>query len=572
MSQAGHQMFSRAGVKTRLERMWCAPQLRLHRSWEEAWQWDFDSLPIDVLVTILDFADNRTIGNFRCASRSTQLFVDTTAAVWRSRDLHCPTTLQQPVPSITDLRQQSSCAILKARRRYFRHCCRMATSQGSGQAAYSLYVMAWEDLISFIRHHHFLPRSSDENWSTLEGGYGELNKLASLMPYALSSPAPMASKRKLLHLLIELLGFLYQAMALNAFQIQHLYPLFSLSTLQASLAGVHQLSRALGPDLLSFSTQEGLFQVLQLLRQPNSIAGLQSLRFRFELARSVSELKQIAASPSSRYMDGIPHNVLEDRFKAMRCIATFCPSDVVRAARFNPRYSSFSVPSAFGCPSPIVWLSVFGDVVVALSADGVGVAYDYKHHQPLCILNKSAGEVIHCIFDNKVAVEPTLIVCSSGPSPRLECRTIPISTMHHGALYMNARSSKIFLSEEIYHPGFVEFNNVNQVALTKCRANKLKVSESSQVFEGISQTVVLQVWSLKSYKPLFEVEDSNVMDVKFSQGFLLLAYDGAGSTITLKIAELVRGHVRKWVAVVGHRHHWFQPVGVKNHIFGNGAP
>ncbi|RYG55736.1 hypothetical protein EON66_04585 [archaeon] len=134
-------------------------------------------------------------------------------------------------------------------------------------------------------------------------------------------------------------------------------------------------------------------------------------------------------------------------------------------------------------------------------------------------LNLSADHRISSVHVDAGGVTPQVYTCGTvAPSLDLQCYATPLAGIKSGFQGVFASTTRCFASERFIHPGFVEFNQTNGVALTLA------------VGDDISWKY--KVWALpNTERPALVLSAPGVVDIKFSCGFLLATYTQQHATL-----------------------------------------
>jgi hypothetical protein len=164
------------------------------------------------------------------------------------------------------------------------------------------------------------------------------------------------------------------------------------------------------------------------------------------------------------------------------------------------------------------------DLIFALTQSGVCAAFSRDANAPVCHLNSTEDEFIRSLFLNKTNdALITVSVFKADNFTSLHCRSTPLAHIRRGRLDSAVR---IFESESLRWPGFVEFDDVNSKVLT---------------FSAEERNY--KVWDLTTYEHLYTIHDERIFEVKISPGIMLLIHHRAesGSHIPLRIVDIESG-------------------------------
>jgi hypothetical protein len=115
----------------------------------------------------------------------------------------------------------------------------------------------------------------------------------------------------------------------------------------------------------------------------------------------------------------------------------------------------------------------------------------------------------------------------------LHCRSTPLAHIRRGRLDSAVR---IFESESLRWPGFVEFDDVNGKVLTFSAEDKN-----------------YKVWDLNTYEHLYTIKDDCIQEIKISPGIMLLIHHRHESHVPLRIVDIETGFILKECNHLLHR-------------------
>lgn len=185
--------------------------------------------------------------------------------------------------------------------------------------------------------------------------------------------------------------------------------------------------------------------------------------------------------------------------------------------------------------SKIVEIVSAKDVIFALAASGVCVAFSRTHNNRICFLNVTPDEVIRSLFFNKSNNSIiTVSVYRYDNFSSLNCRSTPIEYIRRK---QPAAGFPLFETESLRWPGFVEFDDVNGKVLTYSALDN-----------------VYKVWDLKNYTHLYSISDKDIHEIKISPGIMLLIFNRSPSHVPLKILSIDTGKTLKSFKHLLHRH------------------
>ncbi|KAL6049885.1 hypothetical protein QOT17_020158 [Balamuthia mandrillaris] len=172
----------------------------------------------------------------------------------------------------------------------------------------------------------------------------------------------------------------------------------------------------------------------------------------------------------------------------------------------------------------------------AVTRYGTCFVVNFASRQLLYELNDpSSSERIRTIFWNKLTQSMILVSVTMPEEPStLRCRAIPFVHISRSNL---AESIPLFTSENITPPGFIEFDHINDIALT--------FSPSQGRYK---------VWEMKEYTPLFSIDANGVNEVRMSTGCFLIIRDQSYSQqkLTVDILSLPDGSLLRTILLKVH--------------------
>lgn len=178
--------------------------------------------------------------------------------------------------------------------------------------------------------------------------------------------------------------------------------------------------------------------------------------------------------------------------------------------------------------SKIQELIVAEDIIFGLTQSGVCMAFDQYSKRRLCIMNTSCDEVVRSLFHAKCSRSLiTVSVYREDNFSSLQCNTILLEDVRQGR---PDRGWRIFQSELLRWPGFVEFDDVNSKVLTySAKDRKYKV------------------WSLKDYSFMYCMDEQSIEEIKISPGIMLVIFNKSDdeASIPLQIRNIETGEILK---------------------------
>ncbi|CAG9324038.1 unnamed protein product [Blepharisma stoltei] len=133
------------------------------------------------------------------------------------------------------------------------------------------------------------------------------------------------------------------------------------------------------------------------------------------------------------------------------------------------------------------------------------------------------SEKTRTLFYNKANQSVILITLRDEDlDGRLICRSYPMESIEKGAL----ESVPIFKDEDLRTPGFIEFDDTNQIILTR------SATRGSFKF-----------WRMNNYSLAFQIADPLVEEIRLSTDLVLLVYGPQGGVLTSKLVSIANGHL-----------------------------
>lgn len=139
-----------------------------------------------------------------------------------------------------------------------------------------------------------------------------------------------------------------------------------------------------------------------------------------------------------------------------------------------------------------------------------------KHSHEQVRMFSFPGQPIRALYINKVNSTLILVTIRGQHNSRLICYSYSLEDL--------AAQQCLFQDEDIRTPGFIEFDDVNQVILTR--------SPSSRVYS---------VWSMKDYSMLYRVSEASIEEVRLTTDVLLNIYSPNGNKLPLKLCSVKDG-------------------------------
>ncbi|KAI0564846.1 WD40/YVTN repeat-like containing protein [Gracilaria domingensis] len=172
--------------------------------------------------------------------------------------------------------------------------------------------------------------------------------------------------------------------------------------------------------------------------------------------------------------------------------------------------------------SKIVEIASSNDLVFGLTYNGVCAVFSRELNKCICFMNVSDDEVIRSLFLNKTNDSLiTVSVFKTDDFSSLHCRSTPLSQIR--TKYLKS-GFKLFESESLRYPGFVEFDDVNGKILT--------FSAEDQKYK---------VWDLNTYKHLYTIQNQRIHEVKISPGLMLLIHERQDVHVPIRIHNIETG-------------------------------
>ena len=190
-------------------------------------------------------------------------------------------------------------------------------------------------------------------------------------------------------------------------------------------------------------------------------------------------------------------------------------------------------------------------LLLALTAAGGCAAFCRRTGELLAHLNASGDDVIRSIFLNRSRREVVAVSVSRRDAfASLRCRAVPLAAIAAcrglGAAkstdLLSRESRPLFEGEELRWPGFVEFDDVNGVVLTRSGGNggggaggggnNAWSSSLPSLSSSAADAPTYAVHDLSDYSPRFRVDGTGVREVRTAPGLLLLVMEPRAATKT----------------------------------------
>eukprot|EP00271_Cylindrocystis_brebissonii_P014241 TRINITY_DN35535_c0_g1_i1.p1 TRINITY_DN35535_c0_g1~~TRINITY_DN35535_c0_g1_i1.p1 ORF type:complete len:554 (+),score=62.85 TRINITY_DN35535_c0_g1_i1:195-1856(+) len=208
-----------------------------------------------------------------------------------------------------------------------------------------------------------------------------------------------------------------------------------------------------------------------------------------------------------------------------------CSEEKFRNFSLTEEYDTFDAKATHAGILPcarkrakIVEISAAGDMIFALAHSGACAAISRNSNRRICYLNTCHDEIIRSLFYNKNNDSLiTVSVYSTDGYSHLKCRTTPLEYIRRGQPDAGFR---LFETESLKWPGFVEFDDVNGKVLTYSAQNR-----------------TYKVFDLKNYNHLYSISDKSISEIKISPGMMLLIHERTPSHVPLKMVSIEDGQV-----------------------------
>lgn len=117
-----------------------------------------------------------------------------------------------------------------------------------------------------------------------------------------------------------------------------------------------------------------------------------------------------------------------------------------------------------------------------------------------------------------------ILVCvqSSSGNERLKCRSYNLNSIEQGIL----DCEELFNREDLRTPGFLEFDDINKLVLTKS-----------------ASTSEYKFWSLENYSLLFTIADPFVEEIRLTTELVMLIHSPQTSNVICKLCSIPNGNV-----------------------------
>lgn len=181
----------------------------------------------------------------------------------------------------------------------------------------------------------------------------------------------------------------------------------------------------------------------------------------------------------------------------------------------------------------MVEVAAAGGCLLALTAAGGAAAFDAATGALRCRLNDAPDTVVRSLFVNKAAGDVVTVAVSRRDGySGLRCAAIPLADIAAASPSRPPVGRPLFGGAGLKWPGFVEFDDVNGVAI------------AADADEGR-----YQVTDLATYAPRFTVPGDGVREVRTAPGVLLLVGDSetddsdqnGGARVPCRLVSIVDG-------------------------------
>lgn len=156
------------------------------------------------------------------------------------------------------------------------------------------------------------------------------------------------------------------------------------------------------------------------------------------------------------------------------------------------------------------------EYVFCLFRNGLGVVFDRKTTKYVAVLNSVSDEVIRSLFYNRKCNSiVTVTVYISEQCLDLYCKSVHLeyvsrmdnASSNVGKINYLKQGFRIFETECLRWPGFVEFDEVNEKVVT--------YNAESRIYK---------IWELCNYRLLYSLNDCNIQELKVSPSVMLLIF------------------------------------------------
>ena len=163
--------------------------------------------------------------------------------------------------------------------------------------------------------------------------------------------------------------------------------------------------------------------------------------------------------------------------------------------------------------SRIVEVALAPGLVLALTAAGGARAFDRATGRALAHLNASPGHVVRSLYVNRARGDVVTVSVSAADSfASLRCAAVPLAAVRAARAGGPLPATPLFPGQALRWPGFVEFDDVNGVALTHDAGRG-----------------AFCVFGLATYAPRFSFPSAPVREVRTAPGVLLLVGPSPGA-------------------------------------------
>lgn len=208
-------------------------------------------------------------------------------------------------------------------------------------------------------------------------------------------------------------------------------------------------------------------------------------------------------------------------------------------------------------------------LVIALAHSGACAVFDAcRNFCKIGYLNTCASQqVIRSVYHNSRRNELlTVSVLDSDNSTLLRCCAIPLASLRSHCSAANGYI--VFESDErLSWPGFVEFDDVNQIMVTH-KPIVPNALEFAPPF-GAATVSVYSVYSLDTYNLLHVFGDlhdqASILEIKLAPGLLMLVYDTRSSHLPLRVIDVYTGELLRDIYHLLHKEKRIEFVELFNH-------
>jgi len=180
------------------------------------------------------------------------------------------------------------------------------------------------------------------------------------------------------------------------------------------------------------------------------------------------------------------------------------------------------VQTLAGCSRAISEIVIADKLVLALDSAGVCSVFCRDSGLQLLQLNPPLQR-IRTLFLNRLQDSVVVVFTREDEQlSRLHCESYDCSHLCQGTL----RSTALFTEEDLSHPGFVEFDEINGKVVTRSGNNG-----------------IFKLWSLHNYSLCYSLDQQDAEELRITQSLLLLIMTPQTNQLPLKLLNIETGRM-----------------------------